>query len=52
MEYYELVRLVETNKIKRGFDVISSLIGYKQSVDRNDLDNILKLYGDMFIDEL
>ena len=46
MKYHELVNFVEAHKLETRFDVVSFLIGYKDSVDENDWHNIIKLFQD------
>lgn len=51
LDYSELVNLIEKEgHIKHKFDVVAYLIGYQGVVTATDFKNILKLYGDGFID--
>lgn len=51
MKYFELVNLLDRVEHEgwNPFDVVAFLIGYKGSVDQDDLDNIRKLQADMCI---
>lgn len=51
MTYSELVNHIENEKhIKTKFDVVAWLAGYQGVVTAEDVENIIKLYEDGFID--